>query len=99
MKNASVISVTAESLLFQNSINASALKLCGFNSHLPGGAVGQDLLGREELDDVIADGEQAVHLAAPHGPLLRRQGLQPVAAPKNGGCEQEEAMSISVLCS
>jgi hypothetical protein len=60
------------------------------NSHLPHGAVGHDLLGREELDDVVAHREEAVHLPPPHRPLLRQQGLQPVAAAEHGRCEQRK---------
>ena len=49
------------------------------------GSIGQGLRGGVELDDVVADGEEAVHLPPPHRLLPRRQWLQLVAAPEHRG--------------
>jgi hypothetical protein len=54
--------------------------------HLNFGPIGQGLRGRVELDDVVADGEEAVHLSCPHRLLPRRQRLQLVAAPEHRRC-------------
>jgi hypothetical protein len=56
--------------------------------HLDFGSVGQHLCGREELDDVVANEEEAIHLPPPHRLLPRLRRLQLVAALKHRRCDK-----------
>jgi hypothetical protein len=63
--------------------------------YLEPGSVGERLPRGDELDDVVADGEQPVHLPPPHGLLLRRERLQPPQLPEDGGYIKRKQVLVS----